>query len=204
MSWKPQVSIKGKWYESDLAFATELDALFWGVDRLSRSELIDDFRAVHSDQPATHTIGKTDRTRHLIEVDVGVAGILSPSTGAARQRYTVDMRTDVSVDSPEEATRLARSRLNRYGRVTAIFDAEWNDVTNLADPHDRGGLMDGDLWPASTGEPRRIYTVAMRLEIDAESPDRAAALARKSIGRRGQVAAVFDGDGRELELNEVA
>jgi hypothetical protein len=204
VSWKPQVSIKGKWYDSDLAFATELDALFWGVDQLKRSELIEDFRAVHSDEPATHTIGRTERTRHLIEVDVEVAGILSPDTGARRQRYTVDMRTQVPAESPEQATRLAPSLLNEHREVIAIFDADWNDVTNLAHPLERASLMAEDPCTRLTGERRKICTVEMRLEVDAESPQRAAALARKSIAHRARITAVSDRDGREVAFNKTA
>lgn len=45
------------------------------------------------------------------------------------KNYTVEFRVDVQADTPEQAIETARKIVEKDGRVTAVFDDDWNEVT---------------------------------------------------------------------------
>ena len=67
MSWKPEVLIQGKWSQNNLAFATEREAELSAADLMSRWMLVQNYRAVESDQPVNYKL--TDQFE-LIPVEV--------------------------------------------------------------------------------------------------------------------------------------
>ena len=56
MSWKPEVYVDGAWNANALRFETEEEARTYAADLYRRWTLTSDFRAVESDEPATHAI----------------------------------------------------------------------------------------------------------------------------------------------------
>lgn len=64
MSWKPEVSVRGKWLRNDLVFATREEAKANANDLFARWTLTDDFRAAESSDPVNATYDLT--TRKLI------------------------------------------------------------------------------------------------------------------------------------------
>jgi hypothetical protein len=60
MSWKPEVKVEGEWSRNGLAFATEDEAKRSAFDLMGRWFLVEDYRAVHSNQPVNykHVDGK--------------------------------------------------------------------------------------------------------------------------------------------------
>jgi len=59
MSWKPEVKVmnnNGQWSQNNLAFATEAEALESARDLFNRWILVEEFRAVESDQPVNYAI----------------------------------------------------------------------------------------------------------------------------------------------------
>ena len=59
MSWKPEVKVmnnNGQWSQNNLAFATEAEELESARDLFNRWILVEEFRAVESDQPVNYAI----------------------------------------------------------------------------------------------------------------------------------------------------
>jgi hypothetical protein len=54
-SWKPEVLVNGKWSQNALVFATEKEAYENAKDLMWRWLLVEDCRAVESDNPINYT-----------------------------------------------------------------------------------------------------------------------------------------------------
>lgn len=53
-TWKPEVLVSGKWCRNGLVFATEEEARLNAIDLMSRWMLVDEARAVESDEPVNY------------------------------------------------------------------------------------------------------------------------------------------------------
>lgn len=56
MSYKPEVFVDNQWAQNNLAFATKAEAEAAAFDIMSRWMLVQDYRAVESDQPVNYAI----------------------------------------------------------------------------------------------------------------------------------------------------
>ena len=55
-SWKPEVFVDNQWCQNNLAFATKEEAERSAFDLMGRWMLVQDYRAVESDQPVNWKI----------------------------------------------------------------------------------------------------------------------------------------------------
>lgn len=56
MSYKPSVKVNGKWETNNLTFATEVEAETSARDLMSRWMLVEDCKAIESDQEVNYQI----------------------------------------------------------------------------------------------------------------------------------------------------
>lgn len=65
MSWKPEVLVQGTWSRNGVAFTTRTEALASARDLMGRWLLVEDCRAVESDEPVNYAI--VDGVMHCVE-----------------------------------------------------------------------------------------------------------------------------------------
>lgn len=60
MSYKPEVFVQGSWSGNALRFATEQEAKQYAYDLMSRWMLVEDIRAVPSDEPVNYVLANNE------------------------------------------------------------------------------------------------------------------------------------------------